>query len=66
MRKGAKRAAKVGFDFDAVQPMLAKLREEVDELEEAVAAGDQQAVHMGIWRRAVCGSQCQPRLQNQS
>lgn len=26
--------------------MLAKLREEVDELEEAVAAGDQQAVHM--------------------
>lgn len=44
--KVQKRAAKVGFDFDAVQPMLAKLREEVDELEEAVAAGDQQAVHM--------------------
>jgi MazG family protein len=31
-----KRAARAGFDWDAARPILAKLREEIDELEEAL------------------------------
>lgn len=38
--KVQKTAAKVGFDFDALAPALDKLREETDELEEAVRKGD--------------------------
>ena len=34
-----KRAARVGFDWGAAAPVLAKLREELDELEAALAAG---------------------------
>ena len=35
-----KRAARVGFDWGAAAPVLAKLREELDELEAALAAGE--------------------------
>jgi MazG family protein len=37
------KAAKVGFDWPDLQPVLAKAREEFAELEEAVAAGDASA-----------------------
>lgn len=39
-----KRAARVGFDWDAVPPVLAKIREELAEVEEALAAGEQAAI----------------------
>ena len=39
-----KRAAKVGFDWPDATGARAKLDEEVSELDEAVAAGDQQAI----------------------
>lgn len=39
-QKVGKRAARVGFDWPGVQGALAKLREEVEELEEAIAAGE--------------------------
>lgn len=35
-----KRAARVGFDWPTVEPVLAKLREEAAELEQAMASGD--------------------------
>ncbi|TVS10909.1 MAG: nucleoside triphosphate pyrophosphohydrolase, partial [Wenzhouxiangella sp.] len=35
-----KRAARVGFDWPAVEPIFDKLAEEADELKEAVATGD--------------------------
>lgn len=44
--KVQKRAAKVGFDFASVQSMLKKVREELDELEEAVVSGNQKAIAM--------------------
>lgn len=34
-----RRAAKIGFDWPELPPVLAKVREEIDELEEAVAVG---------------------------
>jgi MazG family protein len=37
------KAAKVGFDWPSLEPVLAKMREELDELEAAVKSGD--AVH---------------------
>jgi MazG family protein len=39
-----RRAARVGFDWGETAPVLAKLREEVDELDAALAQGRQQAV----------------------
>ena len=39
-----KRVARVGFDWDHVEGALAKLEEEVAEIREAVAAGDQEHV----------------------
>ena len=36
-----KRAAKVGFDWPSVQPVFDKLKEEAEELEQAIAASDQ-------------------------
>lgn len=39
-----KRAASVGFDWDDVQGPIAKVREELAEVEEALAAADHQAV----------------------
>lgn len=36
-----KRAAKVGFDWGSVKPVIAKIREELDELEEAIEHQDQ-------------------------
>jgi len=36
-----KRAAKVGFDWPSVQPVFDKLKEEAKELEQAIAASDQ-------------------------
>ena len=38
-RKLQKRTASVGFDWDTIAPVLAKLKEEVAELEEALQAG---------------------------
>ncbi len=43
-RKLQKRVAGVGFDWQEIGPVIAKLKEEVDELEKAVAKGDQQGV----------------------
>ncbi|SDN24324.1 nucleoside triphosphate pyrophosphohydrolase [Vreelandella arcis] len=40
--KLSKRAARVGFDWPDTRGVLAKIREELDEVEEALAAGDQQ------------------------
>ena len=39
-----KRAARVGFDWDAIGPVLAKLKEEVIELEEAISNKDSDAM----------------------
>ena len=38
-----RRAARVGFDWPALAPVVAKLREEVEELEAAVALGEAQS-----------------------
>ncbi|MGM0857835.1 MAG: nucleoside triphosphate pyrophosphohydrolase [Pseudomonadota bacterium] len=43
--KLSKRAARVGFDWPDSRGVLAKIREELDEVEEALANGDQQHVH---------------------
>ena len=40
--KLSKRAARVGFDWPDHRGVLAKIREELDEVEEALAAGDQE------------------------
>lgn len=40
--KLSKRAAQVGFDWPDTRGVLAKIREELSEVEEALAAGDQQ------------------------
>lgn len=40
--KLSKRAARVGFDWPDAEGVLAKIREELDEVEEALAAGDRQ------------------------
>jgi ATP diphosphatase len=42
--KLGKRAARVGFDWPDAAGVVAKLREELDEIEEALAAGSPQAV----------------------
>jgi MazG family protein len=39
-----KRAARVGFDWASLAPVMAKMREELGELDEAIAAGDGDAV----------------------
>jgi len=39
-RKLQKRAANYGFDWETVGPVLAKLKEEIEEFESALAAGD--------------------------
>ena len=39
-----KKAAKVGFDWQRETEILAKIREEADEIEEALASGDNEAV----------------------
>jgi ATP diphosphatase len=43
-RKLQKRAAGVGFDWDDMRPVLGKLKEEIAELEEALAGGNQAEV----------------------
>lgn len=44
-----KKAAKVGFDWDELEPVLAKIEEELKELREAIASGDreEQASELG-------------------
>ncbi|ASA25037.1 nucleoside triphosphate pyrophosphohydrolase [Paenibacillus donghaensis] len=45
-----KKAAKVGFDWDKVEDVLAKIREEVDELQEAIESGapaEEQLLELG-------------------
>lgn len=39
-RKIQKRVARAGFDWADIKPVLAKLKEEIDELEEAIALGE--------------------------
>ncbi len=43
-RKLQKRAARVGFDWPEIEPVIAKLKEEVAELESALREGDQQQI----------------------
>ncbi len=43
-RKLQKRAARVGFDWPEIEPVIAKLKEEVAELESALLEGDQQQI----------------------
>ena len=43
-RKLQKRAASVGFDWGAIEPVLAKLKEEIAELEEAIAQGEAKEI----------------------
>ena len=43
-----KRAARVGFDWPDTVPILAKLREEAEELEQGIAAGDQDNIEEEI------------------
>lgn len=43
-RKLQKRAARLGFDWKDVQPVIAKLKEEIGEYEEALAAADEGAL----------------------
>ncbi|SDS79711.1 ATP diphosphatase [Halopseudomonas xinjiangensis] len=43
-QKLQKRAASAGFDWSEAAPVVAKLSEEMDEIREAIAEGDQQAV----------------------
>lgn len=42
--KVQERAAGAGFDWDDVKPVIAKLREEIDELEHALRSGDRAAI----------------------
>lgn len=42
--KVQERAASVGFDWDHVAPVIAKLREEIDELESALRSGDRDHI----------------------
>ena len=42
--KVQKKAAKVGFDWDAAAPVIAKVREELAEMEAALAAGEPDAL----------------------
>lgn len=37
-----KKAAKVGFDWDTIEPVLAKIEEEIVELKEVIATGEQE------------------------
>ncbi|NKB32054.1 MAG: nucleoside triphosphate pyrophosphohydrolase [Pseudomonadales bacterium] len=39
-----KRAAKVGFDWQELSPVVAKLKEEIEELEEAIKDGEHEAI----------------------
>lgn len=39
------RAAKIGFDWTTIAPVLEKLKEEIGELEAAIAAGDEPHIH---------------------
>jgi len=43
-RKLQKRAAKEGFDWQDLTPVLAKLKEEVSELEEAISKGEEENI----------------------
>jgi ATP diphosphatase len=42
-QKLQKRAARVGFDWSSVQPVLAKIHEEIGELQQAIDSNDKQA-----------------------
>jgi MazG family protein len=44
--KVQERAAGTGFDWDDVKPVIAKLREEIEELEHALASGDRDHVKL--------------------
>lgn len=43
-QKLQKKAAKVGFDWPDMKPVLAKIREELDEVQEALEAGEPDAI----------------------
>ncbi|MGB8356590.1 MAG: nucleoside triphosphate pyrophosphohydrolase, partial [Chthoniobacteraceae bacterium] len=42
--KVQKKAARVGFDWDEMEPVIAKIREEIVEVEEAIAGGQASAL----------------------
>ncbi|UXZ55319.1 nucleoside triphosphate pyrophosphohydrolase [Halomonas sp. 7T] len=46
--KLSKRAARVGFDWPDASGVLAKIREELEEVEDALAAGDQQHAQLEV------------------
>ena len=46
--KVQKKAGKVGFDWDAAAPVVAKVREELAEVEHAMASGDQDEIDKEI------------------
>jgi MazG family protein len=46
--KVQRKVAKVGFDWDAAQPVIAKIREELDEVEAALASADRTALEHEI------------------
>ncbi|MGV3532912.1 MAG: nucleoside triphosphate pyrophosphohydrolase [Chthoniobacteraceae bacterium] len=46
--KVQKKAGKIGFDWDAAAPVLAKVREELAEVEHAMASGDQDEIEKEI------------------
>lgn len=69
------RAARVGFDWPSVQPVIAKLKEEIAEFEEAFAANAQAAMQeelgdilfvcANLARHAKCDAEQTLRLANQ-
>ena len=47
-RKIQKRAANVGFDWQEISPVVSKLKEEIEELEEAIGKGNSAAVEVEL------------------
>lgn len=45
-----KKAAKVGFDWDNIEDVMAKVEEELGELKQAISNNDQEKYERGTWR----------------
>ncbi len=57
-----KKVSRIGFDWDKVHDVIAKIEEELQEVKQALAAGNAAGVR-GNRRPAVCGCQPEPVLQ---